>query len=91
MGMSVAQVEMPDEVLAVLGTTKQHLSQKLKELAALKLFQEGKISSGKASELVGISRMEFIEVLAKNNIPFFRQIPDELAEDIVVAKEMMQK
>ncbi|MEW6096853.1 MAG: UPF0175 family protein [bacterium] len=91
MGMSVAQVEMPDEVLAVLGTTKQQLSQKLKELAALKLFQEGKISSGKASELVGISRMEFIEVLAKNNIPFFRQTPDELAEDIAVAKEMMQK
>ncbi|MEW6606353.1 MAG: UPF0175 family protein [bacterium] len=91
MGMSVAQVEMPDEVLAVLGTTKQQLSQKLKELAALKLFQEGKISSAKASELVGISRMEFIEVLAKNNIPFFRQTPDELAEDIAVAKEMMQK
>ncbi|MEW6619691.1 MAG: UPF0175 family protein [bacterium] len=91
MGMSVAQVEMPDEVLAILGTTKQQFSQKLKELAALKLFQEGKISSGKASELVEISRMEFIEVLAKNNIPFFRQTPDELAEDIAVAKEMMQK
>ena len=68
MGMSVAQIEMPDEVLAILGTTKQQLSQKLKELTALKLVQEGKISSGKAAELMGISRMESIEVLAKNNI-----------------------
>lgn len=91
MGMSVAQIEMPNEVLTALGTTKQQLPQKLKELVALKLFQEGKISSGKASELVGINRMEFIKVLANNNISFFKQTPDELAEDIAVAKEMMQK
>ena len=39
--------------------TKSELEQHLRLMAALKMFELGKISSGKAAELAGMSRSDF--------------------------------
>jgi predicted HTH domain antitoxin len=40
-------------------------------MAALKLFELGKISSGKAAELAGMSRVEFLEVCGRYRVSVF--------------------
>ena len=42
--------------------------QELKEFFAAKLFQEGLISSGTGAKILGISRREFILMLAKYDV-----------------------
>ncbi|MEO5369850.1 MAG: UPF0175 family protein [Magnetococcus sp. DMHC-1] len=37
-------------------------------LTAIKLFELGRLSSGRAAELAGISRMEFLMILEKHKI-----------------------
>ena len=38
-------------------------------------------SSGKAAELLGMTKREFIRLLARKGIPYFDYSPEELAEE----------
>ena len=49
---------------------------------ALELYREGHVSSGKAAEPLGWSKLEFVRLLARHDIPYFRQSPDELARAV---------
>lgn len=67
-------MEVPDEL-------------KLKEdeikIAALaKLYELGKISSGKAAKLLGISRVEFLDLLGKYKVQILPDTEEELLKDI---------
>ncbi|MGB1243626.1 MAG: UPF0175 family protein [Chitinophagales bacterium] len=54
----------------------------LKMLVASKLFEDGKLSSGQASEIVGISKRAFIEILGKYHVSVFGYDFEELEEDL---------
>ncbi len=49
---------------------------------AVKLFDEGHVSLGKAAKLAGMPRAEFMEHLARLKIPVARYSPDELDREL---------
>ena len=51
-------------------------------MAALKMFELGKVSSGKAAELAGMSRVEFIETCGRYRVSAFNYTPEELEKEI---------
>lgn len=56
-----------------------------KEIAmtlASKLYEEGKLSLGQASELVGISKRTFVEMLGKYNVSLFNYPASDLSRDV---------
>jgi len=61
-------------------------------MAALKMFELGKITSGKAAELAGMSRAEFLEACGRYRISVFNypdeEIGEEIKEDFETAKRM---
>ena len=59
--------------------TKEELEQHLRLMAALKMFELGKISSGKAAELAGISRVEFLETCGRYHVSVFNYLDDEIS------------
>ena len=52
-----------------------------KLLLAVKLYEEGKISLGKASKLAGFSKRAFIDVLGRYKIPVINYSAEELREE----------
>lgn len=54
----------------------------LKMLIASKLFEDGRLSSGQAAEVVGISKRAFIELLGKYQVSLFGYSFEELEEDL---------
>lgn len=50
-------------------------------LAAVKLFELGKLSSGRAAQLAGISRVAFLESIGRYGVPPFDLSEDELRRD----------
>jgi predicted HTH domain antitoxin len=48
----------------------------------VKLYELGRLSSGVASNLVGIPRVVFLSKLSDYGVPTFRLTADELAEDL---------
>ena len=54
----------------------------LKMTLASKLYEEGKLSSGQAAEMAGISKRTFIELLGKYNVSVFGYSVEEVKEDL---------
>lgn len=50
-------------------------------MLAIKLFEVGKISLGKAAKMAGFSKRAFIEILGRYKIPVFAYSPEELREE----------
>ncbi len=69
--MSTVQIEIPEEVLISLKETPETISRELRILAAVKLFELGKLSSGRAAQLAGISRVEFLMLLGRYQVSPF--------------------
>jgi len=49
---------------------------------AAKLFDEGKLSSGQAAEMAGITKRTFLELAGKFNTSIFGYTTEELDEDL---------
>ncbi|MCX7854679.1 MAG: UPF0175 family protein [Anaerolineae bacterium] len=60
----------------------QYPDQAVKEIAVLELYRRREISSGKAAELLGMERFEFVRYAARLGIPYFDLDENELAEEI---------
>ena len=54
----------------------------LKMIVASKLYELGKLSSGQAAEVAGLSKRAFIELLGKYNVSVFGYDENELREDL---------
>ncbi|BAY44284.1 hypothetical protein SAMD00079811_18800 [Scytonema sp. HK-05] len=50
--------------------------------AAVKWYELGEISQGKAAEIAGLTRAEFINALSRYQVDFMQYTTEELAEEI---------
>lgn len=53
-------VEIPERVLLAEKTDEASFGKELQLLAAVKLYELGRLSSGRAAELAGMGRVEFL-------------------------------
>ena len=67
------------------------MEQHIRLMAALKMFELGKVSSGKAAELAGMSRVEFIETCGRYRVSVFKYTPEELEKEIAVARKIAEE
>lgn len=82
MSLKTIEITFPSEMLDRLSTTYLDSADLIKEAAVLELYREGKISSGKAAEILGMERFEFIRYAGMKGIPFIRITPEELEEEV---------
>ncbi len=71
-----------------LGLTQDEIQRRVSEWLVFSLFSEGKISSGKAGKLLGMSRVEFIKLLQARGISFINFTEDELAEELASVEKI---
>ncbi|MBC6421054.1 MAG: UPF0175 family protein [Hormoscilla sp. SP12CHS1] len=63
--------KLPQELIPILEANDAELEGRILELIVLELVRQQRISTGKAAELLGISKWEFVQLLGQNNIPYF--------------------
>lgn len=80
--MATIQVQIPEEVLISLKETPESISQELAMLAVVKLFELGKLSSGRAAQLAGMSRVAFLMALGRYNVSPFQITAAELEQEV---------
>lgn len=75
--MSRVRVAIDDRLVDVLEALDQPLEQLIHELVVLELYRQARISNGKAAQLLGLSRIEFIRRAGQLGIPYFRMSAGE--------------
>ena len=61
----------------------------LSMIVASKLYEDGKLSSGQAAEMVGLSKRAFIELLGKYGVSVLSQSISDLHSDIANAQHII--
>lgn len=79
-------VEYPADVRLTLRESKDEFAKELKMLAAVKLYELGRISSGKAAALAGTDRVTFLLGLGRYRVSIFNYTPEELKREVAEAK-----
>jgi predicted HTH domain antitoxin len=80
--MRELRLNYPDDLEQAVNLTPEEMTAQLLLMAALKMFELGKLSSGKAAELAGLSRVEFLEACGRYRVPIFNYSPEELQSEI---------
>jgi len=78
MNTFTVEMEFPTDFLSILNVSKPELEHRLREMMFIELFREGRISSGKGADLLGISLWDFVQLLASHNTNYFSQTPEDL-------------
>lgn len=81
--MKELTLSYPDDLASVIDVPQDELPAHLRLMAALKMFELGKLSIGKAAELVGMSKLDFIEVCSLNRISPFNYPDDEVEAELL--------
>lgn len=83
--MSAVRLDIPDETLISLKTDAESFARDLKVLGAVKLFELGKLSSGRAAQLAGMERVAFLMALRQYQVSPFQMTTEELRQDVLNA------
>jgi len=78
--MTTIRSDYPEELLDPTDQTPASLERLAREALLVRLYDLGKISSGKAAELLGLTRREFLEILGSYGVSEFDDSQDVLAE-----------
>jgi predicted HTH domain antitoxin len=79
-------IPYPEELPAAVGATPEEFEHELRFLVAAKLYELGRVTSGQAAALGGLSRVEFLNTLGRYHISVFNYALDELDEEIQEAQ-----
>ncbi|MCT7963605.1 UPF0175 family protein [Laspinema sp. D1] len=74
--------EISQDLLAALKLGREQLKEEIRLLAAIAYFQGKKLSLGKAAELAGINRLEFMDILSQKGITLFDYDETELETEL---------
>ena len=80
--MSTFQLNLPAGFEDAVALTPAELERQVRLMAAIKMFELGKLSSGRAAELAGVSRVQFIELCSQYGVPIADYSPEELDSEV---------
>lgn len=75
--MTTISLALEDELAALLHEPHQPVEQSARELIILELYRRRVLSSGKAAQLLGMTRAELVRYASRLGIPFFDMTADE--------------
>lgn len=79
-------INYPEKLAFALKMKRKEFEGEMKTISLVKLYELGKISSGLASKLLNLTRIEFLELLKKYNVSYFYDgLEDELESDLANA------
>ncbi|MGB6094429.1 MAG: UPF0175 family protein [Moheibacter sp.] len=76
----VITIDYPEYLADSMRLSKDDFGKQMKESALVKLFEIGKVSSGTAAKVLGLTRIEFLELLNKYKVSFLDV--EDIEEDL---------
>ncbi len=84
----VIPITIPAEIMIALNESESELQNYCQASIAIMLFEEEKLTIGKAVQLSGLGRYEFEKQLAKRNIPIVNPNINDVFTDMNKLREL---
>jgi predicted HTH domain antitoxin len=81
--MRAIQVQLPETVFSALRKAPDEFVQEMRIAAAVKWYELGEVSQGKAAEIAGLSRADFINALSRYKVSALQYTSEELIEELL--------
>ena len=80
--MAEVTVPYPAGLEESVQTTREEVQEQIRLMAALKMFELGKLSSGRAAELAGLSRASFFDACARYKVSVFNYPSEDIESEV---------
>lgn len=84
--MPHVSINIPDDLLLALREHPGEFAQEMRLVAAIHYLREKCLSLGQAAKLVGMNRLDFLDVLAARGIPVFDLPSEDAVAEIAAAQ-----
>jgi len=84
-------LSITEDIFMALNENQEQLKKDMKIYAAIKFFEAGKLSLGKAAKLAELKKMEFVKLLSEHGVPVYNYPPDELEDDLISLRSRASK
>jgi hypothetical protein len=84
-------LSLPRDLIGALDVPPASLPGLVKESFAIEMFRQNRISSGKAAEMLSMSKLDFVQLLGKHSVPYFTHEPSELEAELLRVRKLMSK
>ncbi len=78
--LKAISIELPDEIVELF--SGKELEASVRKWAVLELVRAGKLSSGKAAEILGMTRWEFMDLMSDYDVPMADFSEEELERQL---------
>lgn len=85
------QLNVPPGFERAVQFTREEMEAHVRLMAALKMFELGKLSAGRAAELAGCSRPEFLEACGRYRVSVYNYSADEAADELQNDLEVLRE
>ena len=75
-------IDYPEGLEKALSTTRQEVEAQIRLMAALKMFELGKLSSGMAARLAGTTRVEFLDMCGRYRVSIINYMPEDIDAEL---------
>ena len=75
-------IDYPEGLEKALSTTRQGVEAQIRLMAALKMFELGKLSSGMAARLAGTTRVEFLDMCGRYRVSIINYMPEDIDAEL---------
>ncbi len=66
--MRTLTIELPEDLLIATGQSREEFVRDARMLLAGKLFELGRLSSGKAAEMAGMNHVDFLTAMSRQGV-----------------------
>ena len=80
--MAELTLEYPDDLLVTSGKPRVEVEREMKFQLAVRLFEVGQLSLGKAAELAGWNRIQFADELSRLQVPVVNLDDEEIQAEL---------
>ena len=80
--MTTISFEFEPSAFGALRLAPSEFAREMRIAAAVQWYAQGVVSQGKAAELAGLTRADFLDELHQRKVPACQVTPEELADEI---------
>jgi predicted HTH domain antitoxin len=86
MNTTTLPVELPKEIVSLLGESDRAAATSVREVVVMELLRRQQISQGKAARVLGIDRWALLDMMARHDVPAAPLTAEEASRDVQNAR-----